>query len=76
MVEEWHKLGAEELPRLQKEKLTAFGFRLCNTDLVYETYLLGGIFRMSVKITDRSVTIYSKRIKPWGFTLYKRFAHR
>lgn len=52
MVEEWHKLGAEELPRLQKEKLTAFGFRLCNTDLVYETYLLGGIFWMSVKITD------------------------
>lgn len=50
MAEEWHELEAGELPRLQIGKLAEFGFRRVRSDFIYETSLLDGTFRLSVKV--------------------------
>lgn len=44
MADEWHELAAGELPRLQLEKLTAYGFRHEGDIYLYEEPLLEGAF--------------------------------
>ena len=55
MAKVWHELEAGEIPRLQMGKLEAFGFRRRHTSLIYETDLLDGMFRLSVRISDDGI---------------------
>lgn len=52
MVDEWHELEAGELPRLQLEKLTAYGFRHEGDIYLYEESLLDGAFLLQIKVSD------------------------
>ena len=53
MVDEWHELEAGELPRLQLEKLTAYGFRHEGKVYLYEEVLLEGAFLLQINVSAK-----------------------
>lgn len=50
MTDEWHELAAGELPRLQLEKLPAYGFQHEGKSYLYEEVLLDGAFLLQIKV--------------------------
>ena len=56
MAEEWHNLKAEELPKLQREKLLDYGFRQDGQSYFYEETLLEGAFLLQVKVSAKGQT--------------------
>lgn len=50
MTDEWHELAAGELPRLQLEKLPAYGFQHEGESYLYEEVLLDGAFLLQIKV--------------------------
>jgi predicted DNA-binding protein (MmcQ/YjbR family) len=48
----WHDLSAGELPKIRTEKLEGFGFRSKGDTFVYEEDLLGGDFRLFVRVAE------------------------
>lgn len=52
-ADEWHELEAGELPKLQLEKLAAYGFRYERVGYLYEEELLDGAFLLQIKVSAK-----------------------
>lgn len=72
MADEWHELAVGELPQLQLEKLTAYGFRQEGNVYRYEEGLLDGAFLLQVKVsaTGKASTLLLDRDSQEPYVLH------